>query len=270
MYASILLPVRDGGAYLRQALDSVITAAGDQPYELLIQDGMSTDDTERIAAAHSASIRYVRTPDDGQTDALNRALDRSSGDLIGWLNADDIYLPKAIQVAAEAFEAHPAVDIVFGSYYVIDAQSAILRHHRPGSWDWNRLYTSGNYIFTGATFFRRSVFDRSGHFDARYEYVADFEFFLRIGAQVRALNVGQGLGAFRYHQMSKSGAQRFRFCAEAASVRRQYRAPGLPGLLSYGRAQSILWLAAAVAPVRYTRAYSRARRASRHLFDFRA
>jgi glycosyltransferase involved in cell wall biosynthesis len=261
MYGSILLPVRNGEKFLTQALDSVSKAAGSQPYELVIQDGLSTDRTREIVSAHPANIRYARERDHGQTDALNRALRRSTGDFVGWLNADDTYAPLAIERAAQVFRDSADTDIVFGNFTVIDENSAVLREHHPGEWSWKRLYMKGNYIFSGATFFRRDVFERFAPLDTQYEYGADFEFFLRIGAFVNATYVDSEFGAYRYHTQSKSGSQRFRFCAEAASVRRQHRPSGaLDGWLAYARAQSEAWIATAVMPLRYTGAYSRARR----------
>lgn len=259
MYASILLPVRNGEKYLGQALDSVTAAAGSQPYEVLVQDGLSTDRTKQIAASHPANVSYICEADSGQTDALNRALKRSIGDFIGWLNADDIYLPHAIEFAAQVFQTDPAADIAFGDYQIINERSEILREHRPGAWSWQRLYAKGNYIFTGATFFRREVFEQFGPFNTEYQYVADLEFFLRIGAGVRAVNVHRELGAFRYHRESKSGSQRFHFCTEAASLRKQHRPARVRGKLAYVRAQSELRLSAAIMPIRYTKTYSRAR-----------
>jgi glycosyltransferase involved in cell wall biosynthesis len=258
--ASILLPVRNGERYLRQALDSVVAAAGSRPYEVLVQDGLSTDLTSEIVNSHRANVKYVREADFGQTDALNRALQRSRGDVIGWLNADDLYLPHAIEVAAGLFEADPLADVVFGDYQVVNARSELLRHHRPGEWNWQRLYMKGNYIFTGATFFRREVFEQFGVFSTEYEYVADLEFFLRIGPHIRAVSAHADLGAFRYHTDSKSGSQRFRFCTEAASLRREHRPAGPLGRLACMRAQSELWAAATIMPIRYTKMYSRARR----------
>lgn len=265
MYTSILMPVRNGETYLREALDSVVEAARDQPYEVLIQDCLSTDRTKEIALSHPANVGYVCEADSGQTDALNRALRRSKGDVVGWLNADDLYLPNAVEAAAALFAIDPAADVAFGDYQVIDEHSQILRRHRPGVWRWRRLYAKGNYIFSGATFFRREIFEQFGPFSTDYEYVADLEFFLRIGARVRAVNVNQELGAFRYQRDSKSGAQRYRFCAEAALVRKKHRPAGAYGRLVYARAQSELRVSAAVMPLRYTRTYSQARRFIRSL-----
>jgi glycosyltransferase involved in cell wall biosynthesis len=259
VYASILLPVRNGEKYLEEALDSVRTAAGSQPYELLVQDGLSSDGTQPIIGRHGANIKFVSEADSGQPDALNRALRRAEGDFVGWLNADDLYLPHAIELVARAFQENPAADVVYGGFQIVDERASVLRHHDPGQWSWAKLYAKGNYIFSGASFFRRSVFERFGSFSTEHEYVADFEFFLRIGRGVRAVNVHRELGAFRYHRASKSGSERFRFCAEAASVRKQYRPPFARGRLDYARAQSELWVSAAMLPVRYTRTYSRAR-----------
>lgn len=260
MLASILVAVRNGEAYLAAALDSVVAAAEANPYEIVIQDAESTDGTQRIATSHPARIRYFRESDDGQSDGLNRALGRSEGDFVGWFNADDLYLPGAISAAAAIFEADPSVDVVFGDWNVVGSESNLLREHHVGAWEWKELYRKGNYVFTGATFFRRTVFERFGVFSTELDYVADLEYFLRVGADVRAVHAGRALGAFRYHHESKSGSKRFHFCTEAAAVRRRFlNAPGA-GYNAYVRAQAVLWLSASIAPLRYTKPYSAMRR----------
>jgi glycosyltransferase involved in cell wall biosynthesis len=260
MLTSILVPVRNGERFIAAALDSAIAAAGDRPYEVVVQDAMSNDRTAQIVSQYPSIVHYVREQDSGQADGLNRALSRASGDIVGWLNADDLYEPGVFAAAVELFEADSAVDVVYGDWTVIDEDGRCLRDFQPRPWNWDRLYWKGNYIFSGATFFRRRVFDRFGCFSTDYNYVMDLEFFLRIGRHVSAVSAHRRFGAFRMHNESKSGSQEFRFCMETARLRRQYLSGGDATLRAYARAQGLQWVGAATTSLRYSPLYSRFRR----------
>ncbi len=254
--ASIIVPVRNGETYLGRALDSVIEAAGNCSYEVIVQDSLSTDGTPGIASGHPGNMMYVRERDAGQSDGLNRGLSKAKGEIVGWLNCDDLYLPGAISTAVELFSADSSVDVVYGDFIVIDGESHVLREYKSSEWSWDRLYRKGNYIFTGATFFHQRVFERFGNFSTRYDYVMDLEFFLRVGAGVRAIHSGRAFAAYRYHPGSKSARRPFQFCREAAQLRRSYLAQSPAGIRGYLAAQAELWLGATTARLRWSRPYS--------------
>lgn len=263
MRASILIPVKNGERFLGQALDSVAAAALDTECEIVIQDALSTDRTREIVLAHAPRALYTCEEDAGQADGLNRALAQSSGEVVGWLNGDDLYGPKAVSLAVSAFEAHPLADVIYGCWNVIDERGHVLRSYQPTDWNWNRLYRKGNYIFSGATFFRRRVFERFGNFDATYNYTMDLEFFLRIGRDVSAMSLDEALGTFRIHNRSKTGSQWFGFFLENNRLRRAYWLSGDASLSSYLGAQAVNLVGGATTSLRWSKAYSSLRDAPR-------
>src|SRR5437868_5073964 len=109
MLFSVLTPSFNYGRYIDDALLSVERQEDVAGVEHIVQDGASTDDTVQHLQARGESLRWVSEQDAGQSDALNRAMRVSRGDVIGWLNADEFYLPGALAAVAEIFSTQPSV-----------------------------------------------------------------------------------------------------------------------------------------------------------------
>ncbi len=218
---SVVMPCFNACATIAESLRS-ISSQEPKAYEVLAQDGQSNDGTLDILRYHDAEIDVVSEPDAGQTDALNRALRRATGDVIGWLNADDVYLPGAFRRVSDAFKQHPSADLVYGDFALIDGEGHRLRRYHVSAWDWERFLRRGYSVWSGATFFHRRVFERFGEFDPTLHYCMDLEYMLRIGRSIEAIPIPEVLGAFRIHNASKSGGIPFRFLREAHTVRRKY------------------------------------------------
>jgi glycosyltransferase involved in cell wall biosynthesis len=205
---SVVTPSLNQGGFLGEALESVHS----QSYpacEHLVLDGGSNDGTvdllRSFASTHPA-VWWRSGSDGGQSAALNEGFGRASGDIIGWLNADDRYRPGCFEEVAKAFAKHPDVDVLYGDYTFIDPlgnhlglrreiefSRFILRYHRV------------LYIPTAAAFFRRRVFDE-GHFLSNdLHYAMDLEFFLRLDeAGCRFFHLAEVLADFRIHPAAKS------------------------------------------------------------------
>ncbi len=218
---SIIMPCFNARATIERAIDSVLSQ--DYPvHELIIQDGASRDGTLEILRKYGSPVSVISEPDHGQSDALNRALKQVTGDAVGWLNADDFYTKGAFRPVAEAFDRHPEVDFVYGDFALLDAAGRRIRRYYVSQWDWSRLFLHGLYLFSGATFFRRDLFDSVGDFNTRLHYTMDLEFFLRLGPSTRAVHVPEVLGAFTAFETSKSSTVPFQFLREAREVYREY------------------------------------------------
>jgi glycosyltransferase involved in cell wall biosynthesis len=192
--------------------------------EHLVVDGASTDGTVEILEA-APGIRYVSEPDRGLAHALNKGVAMASGDIIGELNADDIYEPGALQAVGEAFRDHPEVAWLTGYCRIIDSngaeirraiteyKNAFLRRYSLG------LYLTHNFISAPATFFRRTTLDEAGDFDERYRISVDYDLQLRIARRHDPLILRRYLASFRMVEgtLSMSGFQeQFREHAEQA------------------------------------------------------
>lgn len=259
---SILMPVLNAGEFLDVAVGSVLSQlnAGD---ELVIHDGGSTDGyTDKVIDAYGGDsrVRLLVEPDSGQSDALNKALRRSNNAIVGWLNADDTYLPGAIDWAREKWSECPDLDLAYGGFRV-EKDNRILRTQTPGDIDTRRLLRRGCYLFTGSSFFSSSLLRNIGGFPEQFHYAMDYALFLEIAAREPKFRTTlRELAVFRWHGASKSGSVPLEFVREVYSIRRSYlgRARDWPLKLALTAWHLTL---IATTPIRHSRAYSRVRRA---------
>src|SRR5207245_886020 len=124
-------------------------------------------------------------PDAGQSDAINRGFARSSGEILGWLNSDDVYEPGAIQQVARHFARRPDCSLLYGHGSYIDAHSQGIgpcRWVRPFD---RKLLLTFNFILQPAAFWRRSLWDQVGGLEVAYHWAMDWEWLLRATARER-------------------------------------------------------------------------------------
>ena len=179
---SIVMPSFNQARFIAASVESVISQ--DYPHlELVIQDGISTDGTcetlDRIASRDSR-IRWVSEPDDGPAQAINRALARSRGTIIGWLNSDDLYAPGAIRRAVNALASVPQTIMAYGHGDHIDENGQVLSRYptKPPAAGSNSFH-SGCFICQPTVFFKRSMYTMLGPLDETQNTSFDFEYWLR-------------------------------------------------------------------------------------------
>lgn len=215
MKISLVTPCYQASRFIRETIDSVLSQDGVE-IEYGIADGASTDGTVEIIRSYESRLSWwLSERDAGQTDALNKALARTSGDILGFLNADDVLQPGALGAVAAAFAADPTIDIVYGGVEWIDAESRRTGTHAGEIstlgevLDLQRVWWAGRQWVQPEVFFRRSLWQRVGAFDTRYHLAFDFDFWVRCflaGARVKRLP--QSLVRFRLHADQKSSASR--------------------------------------------------------------
>lgn len=163
-------------------------------------DAASTDSTLEILQQHP-HLRWISEPDRGQSDAINKGFLMATGDLVGWLNADDYYLPSGLEAIARAAEEHPEADVIYGDCMFVDPEGRILRSKVEHEFDPQVLLYFGCYIPSTSTFFRRRVIDRGLLLDCDYRVAMDFEFFSRLARLGSSFHyVPQFIAAFRWHE----------------------------------------------------------------------
>lgn len=228
MRFSIITPNYNSGRFLEQTLSSVIAQASDGiELEYIVVDGGSTDSSHEIIARYSNKIaKTIIEKDSGPANAINKGLAAATGDVLAWLNADDIYYPGALRRVRQVFEQRPDAAICFGGCPIVDAQgqeirAAITRCKEifyPVSSRFT--YQCINYLSQPALFFRRSAFEQAGPLREDMRAAWDYEFILRLWRSGGAAQVPGGpLAAFRWHEQSISGqhfAQQFQEEYEAA------------------------------------------------------
>ena len=218
---SVIVPSYNSGAFLREALSSALDQVP-PPFEILVQDGGSTDDTLEILRSFGERVAWISQRDGGQADALNKALARASGDVVLALNADDVILPGSLAAAMAAFEEDRDLAFAYGDFDMIDAASALMRQYRSSQYSWDRVYARGCYIFIGSLFVRRQVLLEIGGFDASLRACMDLDLLLRLDGNRRWTHLRRTIGQFRMHGASKSSTIGLVFLREAFRVRRRY------------------------------------------------
>lgn len=216
---SIVTPNFNSVDYIERTLKSVINQ--DYPnLEYVVVDGASTDGSQDIITKYSQKLSgYISEPDEGHSDALNKGFAMTSGDIMGWINSDDILLPGSLAAIGEFFAKYPEVEWVTGQPTVIEEDGTWKLHNLR---KWSRVrFLNGNYrwIQQESTFWRRSLWDRAGGGLSRdINLAVDFELWVRFFRHAELYTYQLPLGAFRYREGQRSTAFRERYEAEALSV----------------------------------------------------
>ena len=201
---SIVTPSLDQGRFIARAVESVL-AQGYPRLEYVIQDGGSSDETlARLERYRSRLTRIESGPDRGQAAAINKGFSGASGDLLCWLNADDVLLPGSLAYVARWFARCPEIDILYGNRVLIDESDRdygvwVLPRHHPHALRWI------NYVPQECTFWRRRIWERCGPLDEGIRYVMDWDLLRRFEAGgARFAHTRRYLAAFRRHASQKT------------------------------------------------------------------
>ena len=222
---SIITPSYNQGRYLERTIRSVLTQR--QPLEYLVMDGGSRDESVEILQRYSAELQWVSEPDRGQADAVNKGLARATGEIIGWLNSDDIFYPGAVAAAADFLTRRPEIDVVYGNGNHIDEHDRVIEPYPTEDWDFERL-KERCFLCQPAVFFRRRLVDRFGPLGVHWRYALDYEYWLRLGKSgVRFARIGALLAGSRLHPDTKTLGSRVKVHAEINDMLRSLlgRAP---------------------------------------------
>ncbi len=211
---SIVTPSYDQAAYLERTLCSVLDQ-GHAELEYLVVDGASTDGSVDIIRRYADRLAWwTSEKDSGQAEAINKGMQRARGEIVAWLNSDDVYLPGAVAGAVKAFAAHPQAVLVYGDTRAIDAQGQTLnRLHYPQL----TLEDLLCYEIIGqpAVFMRRSAYQAAGGLDPSYHFMLDHQLWIKIALQGEIVHINEEWAAARYHPQAKNRAQATGFAHEA-------------------------------------------------------
>jgi glycosyltransferase involved in cell wall biosynthesis len=219
---SIVTPSFNQAHFICEALKS-IQIQNYPKCEHLVIDGMSTDGTIELLQnlsnySEKYKISWLSEKDRGQSEALNKGFRRAKGDIIGWLNSDDRYLPDCFAHVVEAFEQNPDVDIVYGDYRIVDELGNVIKIKREIEFsEFILLYHRVLYIPTTATFFRSRVFKEENWLEENLQYAMDLELFIRLAIKgYRFKHISKVLADFRLQPNSKT-------CSSPDGQRREHR-----------------------------------------------
>ena len=221
------MPSLNQAAYLEQAIQSVLTQ--DYPnMELIVMDGGSTDGSIDILRRYSRDIAHWESaPDTGQSEALNKAFRHATGDIVGWLNSDDVYTPGTFRAVAKALRNAGAGIAMSRWFGFMDGTGIVFDYKENAYTDHTTLVrfwaTKGMTINQPCVFFlRRLVQGMDPVFDPSLHYAMDYDLWLRLTLH-GDIDVVEGHWAnYRFHDSSKSGVGFDKFFPEWHAVSRRY------------------------------------------------
>lgn len=240
---SIVTPSFNQAGFLARTLDSV-RAQGLPGVEHIVVDGGSTDGSRAILAERQGDLAWwCSEPDQGQADAINKGFRRASGEILAWLNSDDLYCPGALAAVDEFFRTHPRCDAVVGDLEIIDAHDRVLDVKKAVPFTFRQNLYSGCAVPQPATFFTRRAYALTGELDVSLHYQMDYEFFLRM--QARGLRFGvlrRPLARFRLHGTSKTVAEYDRkFWRDFARIQSEHLRLPFGGRFRQGYCRAMKW-----------------------------
>lgn len=224
---SIITPSFNQAEFLDTTIESVLS----QEYpnlEYIIIDGGSSDDSVKILKKYGKKIIWISESDDGQTDAINKGLKIATGDIIAYINSDDIYSPDILNNIAKVFS--DGADWVTGDYEIIDEKgivissqsivtrykSFLLRHFSPFI-----LKITNSIIPQPSTFWSRKVFKKIGKLNKDLQFTMDYDYWLRVSKHFNLTYLPVTLSSFRLHGRSKSQTNHHaQFKEELATLRK--------------------------------------------------
>src|ERR1017187_6333597 len=178
---SLVTPSLNQGKFIRATIESVLTQ-GYPNLDYRVQDGGSTDETLAVLRELEPRVPFVSEKDRGQADAINRGMSRARGEVLGYLNSDDVLLPGALSAVGEAFAADPELLFLWGRASYLDEAGRVVSPYlvKP---DAIARVADACFIAQPAAFFRRKVWDDIGPFDESLHHTMDYDYWLRIAAR---------------------------------------------------------------------------------------
>ncbi len=235
---SVITPSFNQAGYIERTICSVLG----QNYpnlEYIVVDGGSTDGTLEILKKYGSRLTWISEKDSGQSEAINKGMRMATGDILAFLNSDDIYEPGALTAVASRFKADPSIMWLTGRCRIIDEddreirsvitsyKNLLLDHYLY------ELLLTANPISQPATFWRKEVLDEIGLFDPGETLVMDYDYWLRIGQRYQPAIINKNLAAFRIHPQSKTSLGRYKMIQHECAVSRKYSRSAFLNVLHY-------------------------------------
>jgi glycosyltransferase involved in cell wall biosynthesis len=225
---SIVTPSFNQCRFIEETIRSVLLQ-GYPDLEYIVIDGASADGSVAVIRKYESWLAYwASEPDRGQSDAINKGLQRATGEILAFINSDDTYCPGAFARAAEALADDPSIGLVYGNCYVIDETSARLRKRTVRQLSLADLLGWSPSIPQPSVFIRREALECAGWFNTDLHYVMDYDMWLRIGLRYKMKFVPHMLANMRGHGAAKTAVDPLQHVTEALGVAERFFEKKLP------------------------------------------
>lgn len=217
---TIVTPSYNQGQFLEGTIRSVLLQ-GYPNLEYIVMDGGSTDNSVEIIRKYEPWLTYwVSQKDGGQSDAINRGLNRATGDVLSWLNSDDLLLPNALNHVAALYQKHPQAAAWVGGCYRVTPDQRVLSTELPKNLtrddlaDW--WYTG--FFYQPSCFFASSAWEKVGGLDEDLKFAMDLDLWLRLAVEGKFIPTTEIISAAIIHDEAKTQAQWAEMHAETIAV----------------------------------------------------
>ena len=201
---SIITPSFNQGQFLEASIRSVL----EQDYpniEYIIVDGGSKDNSVDIIKKYQGHLTWwVSEKDKGHADALNKGFARARGEILAWLNSDDIYFPHAVSEAVAVLQSHPEVGMVYGDADLIDDAGETVGKFASKQTGYRQMLRGSVHIPQATTFFRTDIWKKVGPLDLSLFFSFDYDLWVRISKASQILYVPRLWAKFRIHGAGKT------------------------------------------------------------------
>lgn len=209
--------------FIRQNIESVVNQHYPN-FEHIIIDGGSTDNTVKILKEYP-HLNWVSERDKGQSDGLNKGFKKATGDIIAWINSDDMLAPNALNILNDFFEKNPDKSVVTGNQVFIDRKGEYIRTIPAKAFTYDELLNGArSSVMQNSTFFRRKVLLDVGYLDESFHYTMDHELFIRIAKEYTSYTIDYDLAYFRLWEESKTCSSKINFYKELLRVKKKHHA----------------------------------------------
>lgn len=222
MMFSVVIPSFNQGNYIQRTITSIYEQSN-VIFECYVADGGSQDKTLEILQASTdqySNFRWHSAPDLGQADAVNQAIAATSGEIIAWINSDDIYYPGTLAAVAEIFITNPDVLVIYGQANYIDANDQVIEPYPIQAWSYEALKDIC-YLCQPAVFFRRTCVEQWGNLDTDLHFCLDYELWLRWGKYIDFYYLPKILAGSRQYSFNKTIGSRVKAHAEVNQMLKQ-------------------------------------------------
>lgn len=201
---TIITPSFNQGRFLDRTIESVLSQ-GYENLEYLVIDGGSTDGSiDIIKRYHNRLHDWVSEPDGGQADAIAKGFARSTGEIMGWLNSDDLLLPGALATVAQTFSRSRDIQMTYGDIVVVNEWNQMQRICTQTPARFETLFYGGQIINQEAVFWTRDLFNRAGGLNRQLQYALDYDLWTRMSRLTAPHYIPRILAAFRQHPAQKT------------------------------------------------------------------
>lgn len=231
---SIITPSYNQGKFIRETIESVLSQDYDD-IEYIIIDGGSTDNTADIVREYENRLTFIMEQDNGQSNAINKGFKMAKGEIVAWLNSDDVYEPCCIKRVVKEFEENTKLGLLYGEGYIIDENSNKIRiFEHTQEFDYWKLVNFWDYIMQPTAFFKKTYLQKVGYLDEQLHYCMDWDLWIKLAAVSEVKYIPDLLACSREYADTKTNTGGDKRLEEIVCLLQKYSGKEKPlGIKSY-------------------------------------